>query len=66
MRVGNSTPLNPSISTVPDDLLIKLIQAGDRLVTIAPQLMSNSTSNLAECFMSIRAKFDGGKFVNKV
>jgi len=32
-----------------------------RLVSLAPQLISNSTSNLAEGFMNIRCKFDGGK-----
>lgn len=33
---------------------------------MAPQLISNSTSNIAESFMNIRCKFDGGKFFNRI
>ena len=33
---------------------------------MAPQLISNSTSNVAESFMNIRCKFDGGKFYNRI
>ena len=55
-----------SITEIPNDLLFKVLRTGDRLVAMAPQLITNSTSNLAECFMSIRAKFDGGKFYNRV
>ena len=36
-----------------------------RLVAKAPQLYENSTTNLAECWMNIRCKFDGGKVVNR-
>jgi len=51
-----------NITEIPNDLLFKILRAGDRLVALAPQLITNRTSNLAECFMSMRAKFDGGKF----
>ena len=32
----------------------------------APALITNGTSNLAECFMGIRCKFDGGKVYNRI
>ena len=34
-----------------------------RLVTKARQLLGNATANLAECWMHIRSKFDGGKVI---
>lgn len=37
---------------------------GDCIVMLAPQLISNETSNLAEIYMSIRCCFDGGKQYN--
>jgi hypothetical protein len=51
---------------IPDDLFFRILRAGDRLVSMAPQLISNSTSNIAESFMNIRCKFDGGKFYNRI
>ena len=62
-REGDSTV---EFASIPDDLLFRVARAGDRLVSSAPQLISNSTSNLAECFMNIRCKFDGGKFFNRI
>ena len=53
-------------TAIPKDLLFQESRADDRLVSMAPQLISNATSNLAECFMNIRCKFDGGKFFNRV
>ena len=35
-----------------------------RLVANARQLLGNVTTNLAECWMHIRSKFDGGKVIN--
>ena len=35
-----------------------------RLVEKAPQLIDNFTTNLAEAWMHIRCKFDGGKVIN--
>jgi len=51
-----------NIIEMPNDLLFKILRAGDHLVALAPQLITNRTSNLAECLMSTRANFDGGKF----
>ena len=51
---------------IPDDLFCRIQRAGDRLVSMAPQLISNSTSNVAEAFMNIRCKFDGGKYYNRI
>ena len=36
-----------------------------RLVAKASQLVGNFTTNLAESWMNIRCKFDGGKFINR-
>lgn len=35
-------------------------------MSTAPALISNATSNLAECFMGIRCKFDGGKVYYRI
>ena len=51
---------------IPDDLFFRIQRAGDRLVSMASQLISNSTTNLAECYMNIRCKFEGGKFYNRI
>ena len=51
---------------IPDDLYFRVQRAGDRLVSNATSLIANSTSNLAECYMGIRCKFDGGKVLNRV
>ena len=36
-----------------------------KLVAKAAQLLGNVTTNLAECWMHIRSKFDGGKVINR-
>ena len=36
-----------------------------KLVAKAPQLLGNETTNVAECWMHIRSKFDGGKVINR-
>lgn len=61
-RGGNSSINRKS---VPDDLFFRVRRAGDRLVSMAPQFITNKTTHLAECFMNIRCKFDGGKFYNR-
>ena len=38
---------------IPDDLFFKIQRAGDRLVSMAPKLITNTTSNIAESFMNI-------------
>ena len=36
-----------------------------RLVAKSNRLIGNHTTNLAECWMHIRTKFDGGKVINR-
>ena len=57
---------NVSLSCLPDGLLRKVMACGDQLVTLAPQLISNLTSNLAECYMALRTICDGGKQYNRI
>ena len=61
-RLGGST----SVGQLPPGLFSKVIACGDRLVMLAPQSISNETSNLAECYMSVRCYFDGSKQYNRV
>ena len=63
VREGDNTT---NRSEIPDDLYFRAQRAGDRLVSNASSLVKNSTSNLAECFMGIRCKFDGGKVLNRI
>jgi len=60
-RGGDSTV---NASDILDELFFMIQRAGDKLVSSAPALITNSTSSLAECFMGIRCKFDGGKVYN--
>ena len=46
-------------------LLHDIQRALTRLVTKASQLVSNATTNIAESWMHIRSKFDGGKVINR-
>ena len=59
---------NPAFDhkNIPDDLFFRIQRAGDCLVSMASELISNSTSNVTESFMNIRCKFDGGKFFNRI
>ena len=61
-RGGDSTV---NASDIPDELFFMIQRAGDKLVSSAPALITNSTSNVAECFMGIHCKFDGGKVYNR-
>ena len=56
----------PNFHDLPPNLMFEVERAGDRLVSKAAQLISNSTTNLSECYMSIRAKMDGGKQINRI
>ena len=58
--------VNTNLHDLPPNLLFEIERAGDRLVNKAAQLISNRTTNLTECFMSIRAKMDGGKQINRI
>lgn len=55
-----------NIKDIPEDLFFRIQRAGNRIVSIASQLVTKKPTNLAECYMNIRCKFDGGKFYNCV
>lgn len=55
-----------SLDTLPDGLYNRLMSCCDRIWMLAPQLITNQTSNLAECYMSVRCHFDGGKYYNRI
>ena len=59
-RQGELTPtnMNPKLN---HDIQVLL----SRLIGKANQLLGNETTNLAECWMHIRSKFDGGKVINR-
>jgi len=46
-------------------MMIDIQTQVSRLVAKAGQLIGNSTTNLAECWMHMRTKFDGGKVINR-
>ena len=58
-RKGGATP-----TQVDRRLLLDILVIVSRLVAKAAQLIDNFTTNLAENWMSIRCKFEGGKVVN--
>ena len=51
----------------PLKLIIRCIETYRSLLLVAKasQLIGNETTNLAECWMHIRSKFDGGKVINR-
>lgn len=55
-----------TINGLPVRLVEKVKAAGDHMVMLSASLIENGTSNLAECYMSIRSVFDGGKQYNHV
>ncbi len=48
-----------------DALLYDIQRVVSRLASKAPQLIENFTTNLAEGWMNIRCKYDGGKVINR-
>ena len=50
----------------PPNLLFKVERAGDRLVNKAAQFISNQATNLTKCFMSVQAKTENGKQINRI
>ncbi len=54
-----------SATDVDPKMLYNISIAVSRLVAKSKQLIGNHTTNLAECWMHIRAKFDGGKVINR-
>ena len=59
-RRGGITPTN-----IEPKLYHDIQTVLSRLVVKANQLVSNETTNLAEAWMHIRSKFDGGKVINR-
>lgn len=59
-RQGELTPINMNSEL---DLDIQVLLS--RLIGKADQLLGNVTTNLAESWMHIRTKFDGGKVINR-
>ncbi len=59
-RQGGSTPMKPNPKMMHD-----IQTALSRLVSKASQLIENVTTNVAECWMHIRSKYDGGKVINR-
>ena len=54
------------IDKLPTGLMNEVLKKGDCIVSLAAQLVTNKTSNMAETYMSINAKFNGGKQVNRI
>lgn len=59
-RQGELTPININPALLHD---IQVLVS--RLTGKASQLLGNQTTNLAECWMHMRTKFDGGKVINR-
>ena len=54
------------LKSIHPGLFAKIQSCADRLVMLSAQLIDNETSNLAECYMSIRSNYDGGKYFNRI
>lgn len=55
MEVDARNAYSGMIHLLPEGLFARVLACGDRLVILAEHLIHNETSNLAECYMSIRA-----------
>ena len=62
-RVARQGGLTPT--KVNDNMLHDIQAVLNRLVGKANKLLGNHTTNLAECWMHMRTKFDGGKVINR-
>ncbi len=60
VQQGGSEPIEVNLKLF-HDVQVAL----SRLVGKADQLLGNCTTNLAECWMHIRTKFNGGKVINR-
>ncbi|KAL4223375.1 hypothetical protein ACF0H5_016845 [Mactra antiquata] len=61
-RYGNFLQYSDLKSNMLQDISVIL----DRVASKSSRLIHNTTTNLAECWMHIRTKFDGGKLYNFV
>ena len=59
-----SPPIIPFYQ-LPREMLSDITIILSRVTAKAHLLIENTTTNLAECWMAIRSKFDGGKFINR-
>ena len=55
----------PTLTEVDPKMLHDITTKLSRLMAKSKQLIGNHTTNLAECRMHIRAKFDGGKVIKR-
>ena len=63
-ELATQSVFSQSLEHLPDGLYRKVMACGDSLVVLAPQLISNITRNLAECYMGLRTICDGDKQYN--
>lgn len=55
-----------SLEHLPNGLYHKVTRCGDCLVVLVPQLISNITSNIAECYTGLHTICYGGKQYNRI
>lgn len=60
LRHGGLTPTKTTQKMI-HDIQVAL----GRLVSKVPQLIGNDTTNLAESWMHVRSKYEGGKVINR-
>ena len=54
------------IDKLPHGLFAEILKCGNRNISISRQLIQNCTTNSAETFTGINAKFNGGKQINRI
>ena len=54
------------INKLPHGLFAEILKCGNRIISIPRQLIQNCTTNSAETFMGINAKFNGGKQISHI
>ena len=52
-------------TSIDPKMMIDIQTQVSRLVAKAGELIGNFTTNLAECWMHMKTKFDGGKVINQ-
>ena len=57
--------LSPASDESYDEIIAAVGEPLGRMAKKAPQLLGNFTTNVVESWMTIRAKFDGGKMINR-
>ena len=54
------------IDKLPHGSFAEILKCGNRIISISRQLIQNCTTNFAETFMGINAKFNGGRQINRI